>query len=218
MPVLESDSVMRVIKKNLFFILVFSLLFNGCAWFHWGGSKSKISRRINPDDLVVKLDEKEAAVSGDLLKDGNLIDRRKLRLGGNVVVVPFSPGVNIEANDEFDKVTLRIIAGILDAFQDKSGVFTVLSSDEADQADFIIEGRVIEVQEHSMMKRVTLKNNRLRLSVQGKMIDRETGKPILIFSDSVEAKNKKETLGVLGTNIGQHIGQFIVTSASPNKN
>ncbi len=200
-------------KKSLYFILAFSLVFNGCAWFHSGGSKSKSNRRINPDDLVVKLDEEKTVVSGNLLKDGNLIDRQKLRLGGNVVVIPFSPGVDIEANDEFDKMTLRIIAGIREAFQDQSKDFTVLSSDEADQADFIIEGRVIEVQKPSMMKRVTFKPNRLRLSVEGKMIDRETEKPILLFSDSVEAKNKKETLGVLGNHIGRHIGQFIVTSA-----
>lgn len=212
MPVLESGSVM---KKNLLLILILSLVFNGCSWFHSSGSKSKTSRRINPDDLVIKLEEKKTAVSVDLLKDGNLIDRQKLRSGGNVVVIPFSPGVNIEANDEFDKITLRIIRGIMDAFQDKSKAFTVLSSDEADQADFIIEGRVIEVQKPSMMKRATFKNNRLRLAVQGKMIDRETEKLILVFSDSVEARNTKETLEVLGNNIGRHIGQFIVTSAFP---
>ncbi len=207
---LESDPVM---EKKLLPIVIVCLFFCGCSWFHLGDSKPK-SRRVNPDDLVVKLDENKTAIETEGLKQINVINQQKLKSGGQVVVIPFSPGVNIEANDTFDKVTLRIISGIREVFQDQSEIFTVLSSEEVDQADFIIEGRVIEIHKPSIMKRATFKNNRLKLSVQGKMLDRETDKPILVFSDTVEAKNKKETLEVLGSHIGKHIGQFIVNQST----
>jgi hypothetical protein len=205
--VLESESIM---KKFFLCILILSVFCGGCSWF----SSKKASRRVNPDDLVVKLDEKKKIDVNDALENGTVMDHDQLKHGGNVIVIPFSPGSNIEANDEFDKVTLRIIRGIADEFESEKSPFTFISSDGDGQADFLIEGRVIELQKPTMMKTMTLQHNRYRLAVQGKLINRDTEKPVLVFTDTAESKSKKETLEILGTKIGHHIGRYITSGGS----
>ena len=199
---LEFESVMRRISLGIL-VLIFAI--TGCSWF---GSK-KSSKRINPDDLVIKLEDKKILPESDLIKDGTIIDQLKMKHGGQVIVVPFSPGADIEANDEFDRMTLRLIRSIADEFSQKHSKFVFVTSENAGDADFILEGRVTELQKPSMMKGVMLKNNRTHVSIQGKLIDRETEKPIAVFNDAVQADNNKETLESLGSKIGTHIGRFI---------
>ncbi len=206
---LESESIM---KKFFLGLLIISIFFSGCSWF---GSK-KTTRRVNPDDLVVKVEDQEKVAVNGVLDNGTVIDRDQLKRGGNVIVIPFSPGSNIEANDEFDRVTLRIIRGIADEFESEKSAFSFVSSDEESDAEFLIEGRVVELQKPSMMKTMTLKNNRYRLSVQGKLINRNTNKSIVEFNDVAESKNKKETLEILGTKIGHHIGRYLTSGGSAN--
>lgn len=210
---LESHSAMR---KAYISLLIFSLIFSGCSWFRMEGSSKVSSKRKNPDDLVVKLDEKKP-IAEDSIADGNIIDALKLKRGGKIIVIPFSPGEGVEADDEFDRMTLRMIRSIADQLEAENSKFSFLTSEDVEKADFIIEGRVNEIKEPSMMKTLTLRSNRLKISVQGKMVDRETEKPVIVFNDTVEAKNKKDTLEDLGVIIGRHIGRLVAVGKTADK-
>ena len=206
----------RAVMRQIYFAFLFVFLINafGCSSQRpFSIFPSKSSKRFNPDDLVVKTKEAVMVEDSDAIKEGNVVDQLKLKNGGNVLVVPFSPGVNIEANDEFDRLTLRMIRAIADEFKDKNPSFTVLSSENAQSADFIIEGRVTEIRKPSLMDKMPFGNRDRQISVQGKMTERDSQKPVLIFTDRVVSKNNKEQLENLGTRIGQHIGRLVVTNS-----
>ncbi|MCA9401837.1 MAG: hypothetical protein KC713_09430 [Candidatus Omnitrophica bacterium] len=130
-----------------------------------------------------------------------------------IAVVPFNPGPGIPANEELDRISLMIVKGVAETINQQSSGLEVLVDENVGSAELILEGHITEVTKASLFKKMTLRSQERGVSVKGRLIDRKTGEPILVFTDTKEALEDKELLEDIGERIGRSIGQFILLSA-----
>ena len=191
MPMLESKQFM------IYILLTFLVLVNsGCCWF-----KGK-HRSVEP---VVVISPSPAQMLP--LRNAKILDQEKFNEGGRILVLPFTPGVNVAANDQLERVSLMIVKGAADSLGTDSR-FTVLDSQNAGTADLILEGRIVTMQKTGKIKKLTTFKDKKYIEVEGKLIDAKSGHIVFHFSDSKESKNKKQTFNDLALAIGQDIGKL----------
>lgn len=146
---------------------------------------------------------------------GRILQARRLKEGKRVMVIPFTAGVDIEANEELDKISLMIVKGVADAFnQDQKEFenhFTVLTNESPQQPDFLIQGHIIKKKDSSHITKWTMLGQREILGVKGRLVDARTLEPILVFEDQAAAKSGGDSYNSLGHDIGKSIGQFILS-------
>jgi len=147
------------------------------------------------------------------IKVEKVINVDQLKEGGNLLIVPFRAGAGVEANEELDRIALMFVKGITDELKDNRPYFKILLADEADKAQVVIRGHVIELKRGSNFKKWFGGQRKISLTVKGKMINERTGEAILIFTDKRDTENKDETHSHLGYLIGQGIGRFIVSQS-----
>ncbi len=153
--------------------------------------------------------------SNKFVEQGKIIDAQALKTGKNIAVVPFTASVGVEANEALDKVALMIVKGISDTFADEQGQmqdrFTVLTAENLESADFIVQGHISSVQSPSKVDRWVLLKGQKSLGADGKMINAKTGETVLIFADAQKTVTKAEDYNQLGYRIGKNIGLFILS-------
>lgn len=181
--------------KN-FLLSVFSFLFIGLMGCGWLNSQ--------PQTAVFP--------STPFVETGKILDEARLKQGGKLLIIPFRPGSGVEASDGLDKIALMVDKAISDVLIEKDAGFDVLTADNADQANFILEGHITVMDQPTRLDRWTFRGNNYALSVKGRIMDRDTEKPILVFTDSLRGETKEQDLRQLGLRIGQNIGNFIVAS------
>ena len=180
--------------KRIVCVLCVSFLFSltGCSWFkHKPVEQPRIVARVN---------------SGKILND------KRLKEGGNIVILPFKAGAGVEATDELDKLSLMIVKGIADTLTNQSNNFNILVSENANKADLILEGHITSLRQPSKLNRLILRKKKKDLGVKGKMIDRTTGQTLMIFSHTQESKNPKANDQDLAYQLGTNIGFFILSN------
>ena len=210
----EYARIPLTIMKNLkTLFLIFLCFLIGCAWFKTNSSSSQ-----------------GASLDG---ATGKIVLAERLKKGGRLLVVPFSAGVGIEANEQCEKISLAIVRGIVDVFEENNvglrqttlkdntdtsnlgqhdgGRFEILFSEDSRKADLIIEGHITDLRQPSQFQKWVLRKKTMRLSVEGRMVDRTTGEMILAFNDTQQSKNSKKSYQELGYLIGKDIGHFIVS-------
>jgi hypothetical protein len=189
-------------------------LISGCTTFkklNPFSSKPSLGTQISQEELEEKeLDGVQLLASAASLKDARVVDLERLKQGGKVVVLPFKAGVGVEANKELDKIALMIIKGVSEILEREVGKITVVFDEEAEDADLIIKGHVTEKRLPGKLRKWVLLNKNIVLAVDGKMIDRNTGQTVLVFSDKHQINLKEGNFLQLGYTIGQNIGQYIV--------
>ncbi|MDP2654771.1 MAG: hypothetical protein Q8Q08_12195 [Candidatus Omnitrophota bacterium] len=178
-------------QKIIIFISI-CIFLTGCSLFH------KDSQGVVPAKAQVRF-----------VSDGKVLDAGRLRKGGQLLVVPFSPGPDVTASDEVDKVALRIVKGVSDGLrQDGSNIF-VLGDTGAETADFLLEGRIIRQEEPGRMKRWVLRRRWRALAVEAKLIDPKTGQVIAQVSHQKSGRGDQASYENLGEKIGQDVGRFL---------
>lgn len=192
MPMLKLIQLMRYL-----FLIVLVLVGSGCSLFH-KHQKAESIAVASPAPKVSRLE------------NSKILDQEKLAKGGKILVVPFTPGVDVTADEELDRVSLMIVQGIAGSL-DGNPRFSVLNAENADTADFILEGRVIAMSKPGKLQKLVSRGKK-HIAVEGKMVDAKSGNMVLHFTDSKESQNKKEPILNLGSAIGQDIGKFLDSS------
>ena len=185
--------------------LVLLFLTIGCSHIAFLGKSPRPSKNtIGPSKL------KQPLESNNFVEKGQIIDVPRLQQGTNIAIIPFKAGVGVEANEELDKIALMIVKGVADVFaDDQESRFNILTAENSQEADFIIQGHITGVKGPSRVSRWILFKGQKTLDVDGKMVDAQTGETIAVFADKTETKEAdyKE----LGYRIGKNIGLFIVS-------
>lgn len=145
------------------------------------------------------------------LQSSQVLDAERLKKGGRILVIPFTPGSNASANEESERVALMIVQGIADYLNSNFTPYSVLDAANASAADFILQGRILAMNESGRLKKMALRRNRRSIAVEGKMIDAKSGEIVLHFTETEVSKNRKQNFRELGSVIGQDIGKFLVS-------
>lgn len=125
-------------------------------------------------------------------------------------MVAFNPGQDVTVNAEFDKTAFMILKGIADELKGAGAHFTLLSSEQAQDAELILEGWINSTGKTSLARKMLFRKEKVQIAIEGSLVDRQSGRKILIFSDARQAENKGQTPKDLGLIVGRDLGQFIV--------
>jgi hypothetical protein len=203
----ETDLKTRITDKAVLGMLV--VLSTGCSHIPFiGKSAPSPVKEVSGAKPVDIPNEKPVQY---VLK-GQLVDLERLSSGGKVLVFPFAAGVGVEAGGQLDKASLMVIKGLSDVFEreDKGGLFTILTDENAREADLVIQGHITDIKISSKIGRWGLLKKVKRLSVEGKMLEMNSGKTVAIFSDQTRTGDPDEDLKALGYRLGQNIGKFLL--------
>ena len=142
-----------------------------------------------------------------------ILQKERLQKGGNLLVVPFTAGVQVAATDELDRTSLMIVKGISETLAAASTSFKILNDADAIKADTLLEGHVLQQKPAAHLNPKKLKRLKKFLKVDGKMTDAKTGEVMILFSKVRETTQNSQTFEELGFLLGKDIGQFILSGA-----
>jgi len=195
--------------KAVLFVSLFLMV--GCAHIPFIGKASQPSETVTKPQLK----EQQTIESNDFVEKGQIVDASRLQQGHNLAIIPFKAGVDVEAGEELDRAALMVVKGISDAFADdhsgKHAHFKVLTAEDSQAADLIVQGHITDMIKPSKVGRWVLLKKGKKLGVEGKMIDAQTGEAVVIFSDHAKTSIRKEDHAPLGYRIGQNIGRLILS-------
>jgi len=123
---------------------------------------------------------------------------------------PFIPGENVAATEECHKTALMMVRGAYDAFQEKKSRWEIMTKENMERSDFIIEGRVVAWFEPSWFSRFFLRNKTKILKIEGKMIELDSGRAVAAFEDEIIAQRKEIFYRDLGYVLGARLGNRIM--------
>jgi hypothetical protein len=173
-------------------ILLIILGLNGCAW-------------LSPH----RSSQPEAVIS---LQSGRIIDKEVLDKGRTVCIIPFSPGVNVEANANVNRSALMIVKGLSEALKERNSNLKVVFGDEAEYADLLITGRITEIKRTPFYKRWLRYPDILHMEIDAKMIDPANDRTVALFQNKKDSHNKQQTLQELGFMLGKDIGNYLAAT------
>lgn len=143
---------------------------------------------------------------------GRIINDESFRQGGELLILPFKPGEGVEYCEDLDKVSLMIVRGFVDIFEErqlKTNLDLIFSESEND-ARFVIDGYIVDVVDSKKFLWVFGKK-RKALKVEGKLKDTLTDTTVAVFKDILESVEEEE-MKSLARRIGQNIGKFIINT------
>lgn len=180
-------------RRTQLLILIFSInIFSGCHWF---------SQESPPNPVVRKNDSTQ------------IVDRQRLQKGGKIVITAFTAGPDVEASDLLDQVSLSLVKGVSDVLTQEANAFEVLTAEQAQEADFIIEGHVTKLGRSSKLARWILRRKKVSVAVRGKMRDVVTGEPVLLFKEKQDAVSPQADYRGPAVQLGEKIGHQIIDGA-----
>ncbi len=113
--------------------------------------------------------------------------------GGKLVFIPFIPGSRAEAGQLVDRLSLMILKGAIEAFSDKSGVFQLMTEEDVNLAELILDGRIEEFSLAGKWSGVGLGRKESTLTVKGEIRERRTGAVVAIIFASRSFKKLKDS-------------------------
>ena len=180
-------NIRSILKTTL--ILCLAVVFFGCSHI-----PKKTTVPSSPDDGVV----------------GRVLDSASLRQGGKILIIPFTAGEGVAATDDLDKISLRLVRGLSVALEGQQK-FVVLSGDKAQDADFVIKGRIVRVKEKKGMPQFLKARTAMRyLSVEGEVVARKGSQTLAYFSNEAKNRDQSEKLEIMAERLGTNIGEFIL--------
>ncbi len=144
---------------------------------------------------------------------GTVIHSSLLSAGGNLLVVPFSAGVGVADTGELDRISLMIVKGIVSVLKDRGSPFKVLVADNADTADMMIKGHVVRMETPWGVEKWMPGKKKKIFGVKGKLIEREKGRTVLLFSHHRHTAQDDLSFEEMGLSVGEDVGRFILKEA-----
>lgn len=133
--------------------------------------------------------------------------------GTSLMIVPFTAGIGVEANQDLDRLSLMIVKGTIDTLNEYTTPFEILNPQEADRADLIIQGHITYRKNPKARKSWMFRSKETTLSVEAKITERKTGSLVLIYSRQRTAPatgEKKDEEMILAEQIGQDLAKYIL--------
>src|SRR3989344_230060 len=134
----------------------------------------------------------------------SVIDIDRLKRGGNLLIVPFRAGAGVAATADLDRTALSIVQGLADTLQNSSASFKILTDENADQAELILKGHIIKMEESKGIKKWM--GGKKYLAAQSGISDQKTNELIANFDFSALPGDSKTDYKKLGYQIGEQIG------------
>lgn len=141
---------------------------------------------------------------------GRLLQEKRLKQGGKLLVIPFKAGVGVAANAELDRLALQIVKGIADTFKKQPGSLHLVFDQDAGSADMVVRGHIVQQRIARVFKNGWWRKDRCRLAVEGRLIDAVTQDPVLTFSLKREGKTQDNAFDDLAYMLGADIAYFIL--------
>ena len=138
-----------------------------------------------------------------------IVNRPRLYKGGALLIVPFSPGVDVAATDDVERISLRIVKGAAELLQEKAPRLEVLLAQNAERAELVLRGRVTKLEDPVGLRNKWFSHRQKSLEVKGEMLDSRTNETVLTFSVQLAATAQSESFDDLGQRIGRQIAERI---------
>lgn len=172
--------------KHLIIVLVV-LLTGGCTFF-----QSKPARIASEAPQTVR---------------GRILDKDRFLIGGDILLIPFSPGEGVVADQQTERTALMIVKSLAETLQHSALRWHVLGASEATEADIIVQGYITEM--HSPSKWGWFGAQRIGLAVEGKITDTRTGDVLAEFKHTADGRPEEGFLS-LGERVGRDLAAFIL--------
>lgn len=128
--------------------------------------------------------------------------------GGELIFIPFTSGANTEAGAVVDRISLMIVKGTADVLTEKPGVFKYIFDGDAENARFVLEGRIEEFDTASRWRWIGIGKKKGTLKVKGEVRDRLSGALVAMISGVKTFVNVKDSeLAAYG--LGRVIGEKV---------
>ena len=103
---------------------------------------------------------------------GRIIRAEAFVQGGDVQIVPFTPGVHTAASEKFNKSALIVLRGVEDGLTKSGRPFRVrYQSEPSREADLTITGRIVRLETRGGWKRYIGLSRKRYIELHGKVID-----------------------------------------------
>ena len=150
-----------------------------------------------------------------VILQGEVTRAERLAQGGGLLAVPFSAGVNVSADEELDRISLLIVKGFMEAFEEKTSLLRLLTDKDAGEADLILKGHVTRKTGSRRFRVWPFKAQTKVLGVEGEMVARETGERILTFRHEKKSRDAQSDFETLALELGKDIAKFVLQSDHP---
>ena len=178
-------------RKILSTSVLLSLVCSGCLLNHVKHPPASIKNQLSNFHKILKPD--------------------LLHRGGALLIVPFSAGVGVAADDDLNKDALMIIRGMSRSLEKGNSPFKILDAHNADTAELVIQGRITQKNQiKNFLCRWMPGPREILLGVSGQMIDQKTGETIMLFTHQGKSDLKNLDERKLAEKIGQDIGELIL--------
>lgn len=184
--------------KNKILVLLCIICLSGC--FMSSPRKKTVSKPVSPQLLKI---------------EGNIVNQEKLSQGGKLAFTDLKAGPLAVADEQTDRVSLKIIQGVTDVIINNNAGLEI--TNDPYEANLVFEGYIEEFVMPGKFSKTVLFKNQSRISISGELYDRKTGLRVLSFASSKTFNIKKENPSQVALSIGEAIGQFIVKHSSKER-
>lgn len=181
--------------KIFSFLLVVVCALTSCSFFKKSDATPVERRQISSD------------------KEFIVVNNEKFSRGGGLLVLPLTAGVDVPATDQLDRISLRIVQGMVEAIQGQPGKFKLLMADDGDAADVFVRGHITRFSATSKVTKVIPGHQRKILAVAGEVLDAKTRQVLFKFVLKRKTETAKESWEDLGLRVGTEIGGRILAAA-----
>ncbi|MFA5261559.1 MAG: hypothetical protein WC450_10050 [Candidatus Omnitrophota bacterium] len=138
-----------------------------------------------------------------------VISGERLKKGGKVFVKPFIPGEHVAFDNAFDRMSLHVLKGFLTALQEAPELYTLLGADKAEQADLVVEGRILEIKVRRVFEKIWKRKSVYILKVEGAVLDRDSHKTVMYFTHELR-RDDVDGFNALAEDAGKDIGRSVL--------
>lgn len=174
--------------KNYSMMVLFLFALSGCALLH----SKKVSQELPQQKIAIS---------------GNIVSQQKLNQGGKLAFTDLKAGPLAIADEQTDKVSLKIIQGVTDVLISKQSGISI--TNDPHEAALVFEGYIEEFSMPGKMSKILMMKHHGRISVSGELYERKTGLRVLSFAASKEFDTRQEDHVRVALQIGAQIGDFI---------
>ena len=159
------------------------------------------------------LSKGKTTVGGEksLLKSVDWVRASKLKKGSKILILPFSPGKDVAANDDTDRLALKVVKGCAEVVMgDPQEGLIVVSMEEAAETDYILKGRIQRAGILHSGFPVFFRKAHKSIEVSGSIIDVNDDGLIMEFSHHRQSRKGRISLNELALLLGRDIGNYLI--------
>jgi hypothetical protein len=168
---------------------------SGCLW-PFGSNRSSVSGSVPAPAILVEI-----------------LQPKILANGGKLVFIPFTAGADAEAGQQMDRLSLMIVKGASDAFQEGPSSIQVIDQGDPDAADMILEGHIEEFRSVRSRKPIGLGKIPGVVVIKAEVRARHTNEVLALISSRREFRDNRKVES-LALDVGRQIAEQLIQQES----